>query len=286
MWELTLPSMQKHSMSQNVIVSQEYVQLRVFLCNHLQILGFFGKTWKRCWTRWRIPRGPIHTKEHVRQCSHIQKSQRRRTSKCKLCLHYILTIFRRKQWALREQLYLFLPLQLQKEKIDSLFVSLSKTIGRSWGSTAFGMISLLHLETWGNLYLPALLPLFEVYFSLRPFITSWLMTPSRFWKWYRPTLAEIPSRLWWKGNLFNLHSLESEVSFSFSSPFLTTNPKELKIGNTIEIFSRKFLIYDVDKFTQSFFKDNYGVTDFTPLRVDEDRVPLPARVSFNPFLFA
>eukprot|EP01107_Rhizomastix_libera_P007530 TRINITY_DN2246_c0_g1_i1.p1 TRINITY_DN2246_c0_g1~~TRINITY_DN2246_c0_g1_i1.p1 ORF type:complete len:617 (+),score=136.01 TRINITY_DN2246_c0_g1_i1:18-1868(+) len=53
--------------------------------------------------------------------------------------------------------------------------------------------------------------------------------------------------------------------------------RELKIGNTIEIFSRKFLIYDVDKFTQSFFKDNYGVTDFTPLRVDEDRVPLPAR---------
>lgn len=43
--------------------------------------------------------------------------------------------------------------------------------------------------------------------------------------------------------------------------------KDLMIGKTIVIFSKKFLMYDCDDFTKQFYKEKYGVTDFDPLVV-------------------
>ena len=47
------------------------------------------------------------------------------------------------------------------------------------------------------------------------------------------------------------------------------------IGKTVFIYGRRFLIYDIDNFTKSFYYQNFGITDFTPIEVDEKGQPLP-----------
>ncbi|NWV20190.1 EFHC1 protein, partial [Origma solitaria] len=45
------------------------------------------------------------------------------------------------------------------------------------------------------------------------------------------------------------------------------SPKDFSIGKSITLLGRTFLIYDMDKFTQDFYHEKYGVTDFQPVDV-------------------
>ncbi|NXG11865.1 EFHC1 protein, partial [Sakesphorus luctuosus] len=45
------------------------------------------------------------------------------------------------------------------------------------------------------------------------------------------------------------------------------SPKDFAIGKTITLLGRTFLIYDCDKFTQNFYREKYGITDFQPLDI-------------------
>jgi len=56
------------------------------------------------------------------------------------------------------------------------------------------------------------------------------------------------------------------------------SPVDFAIGKTIIIYSRRFLIYDVDNFTKAFYWKNFGMTDFTPVDVEIPKPPLPKQV--------
>ncbi|MRA76132.1 hypothetical protein GH890_32405, partial [Bacillus thuringiensis] len=50
-------------------------------------------------------------------------------------------------------------------------------------------------------------------------------------------------------------------------------PRDFRIGDTVSIYNRRFLIYDVDDFTKAFYWRNFGVTDFDPVNVDQPTNP-------------
>ncbi|ODN06377.1 EF-hand domain-containing protein 1 [Orchesella cincta] len=60
-------------------------------------------------------------------------------------------------------------------------------------------------------------------------------------------------------------------------------PKDFKIGETINIFGRRFLIFDMDAFTRQFYRDHFGFTDFTPICIDpkQPRRPDPGNPPWN-----
>ncbi|XP_053564897.1 EF-hand domain-containing protein 1 isoform X2 [Bombina bombina] len=45
------------------------------------------------------------------------------------------------------------------------------------------------------------------------------------------------------------------------------SPRDFAVGKTITILGRKFLIYDCDAYTQDYYRDNLGTTDFHPVDV-------------------
>jgi len=48
-------------------------------------------------------------------------------------------------------------------------------------------------------------------------------------------------------------------------------PKDFKIGATINVFGRRFLIYDMDECTKQFYRDHFGYTDFQPICVEDKK---------------
>lgn len=46
------------------------------------------------------------------------------------------------------------------------------------------------------------------------------------------------------------------------------SPADFKIGETVQIYNRRFFIYDCDNFTRAYYWQNYGVTDMDPISVD------------------
>jgi len=63
------------------------------------------------------------------------------------------------------------------------------------------------------------------------------------------------------------------------------SPLDFKIGETIFIYGRRFLIYDLDDFTKRYYRECCGVTDFTPIDVAGPAADVPKRIlpSYNGF---
>ncbi|NXA10340.1 EFHC1 protein, partial [Sapayoa aenigma] len=54
------------------------------------------------------------------------------------------------------------------------------------------------------------------------------------------------------------------------------SPKDFAIGKTITLLGRTFLIYDCDKFTQNYYREKFGITDFQPVEINKkplEKVP-------------
>lgn len=56
--------------------------------------------------------------------------------------------------------------------------------------------------------------------------------------------------------------IEKEVKDFYS-------PKDLKIGATVVIYARAFLLYDCDNFTKEWYKLNFGINDFKPIEIEQ-----------------
>eukprot|EP01116_Phalansterium_solitarium_P009859 TRINITY_DN241_c0_g1_i3.p1 TRINITY_DN241_c0_g1~~TRINITY_DN241_c0_g1_i3.p1 ORF type:complete len:559 (-),score=209.98 TRINITY_DN241_c0_g1_i3:364-2040(-) len=61
---------------------------------------------------------------------------------------------------------------------------------------------------------------------------------------------------------------------------------QIRIGSAVEVHARTFIVYDLDEFTKDYFRKNHGVTDFTPVKLDEpqEAAPVVAPIT-DPALF-
>ena len=79
----------------------------------------------------------------------------------------------------------------------------------------------------------------------------------------------------------------------FLKKTILTNPKtnrpyaedDMYIGQTVEVFGRKFLLYDADQFTKDYLDNKFGVHDWTPLTAEayKEKVITPTQRIYPPF---
>ncbi|XP_037068450.1 EF-hand domain-containing protein 1-like [Pollicipes pollicipes] len=80
-------------------------------------------------------------------------------------------------------------------------------------------------------------------------------------------------------------------SLTFPSINLEVSPTEvkewfldtdLKVGGSVCIFNKRFLLYDCDEFTKNYYRENYCITDFTPVDVSRRAQGLEKKVARPP----
>lgn len=81
-------------------------------------------------------------------------------------------------------------------------------------------------------------------------------------------------------NRSNVPSTHPSISMELSSHEVKNyfTPRDFTLGDTLYIYGRKFLVYDVDNFTKAFYYKNFGITDFQMVNVDQTKKPLPKMV--------
>jgi hypothetical protein len=97
--------------------------------------------------------------------------------------------------------------------------------------------------------------------------------------------------------LINRHRVPKnryEVKSTFPAITLELSPQEINqylgpadfgIGKTVDIYNRRFFIYDVDNFTKAFYWKTFGHTDFTPVDVELTQNRLARMVGWHITLF-
>jgi len=70
-------------------------------------------------------------------------------------------------------------------------------------------------------------------------------------------------------------SIVFELSDSEIKEWFT--PHDFKIGATVLIYGRRFLLYNMDEFSKSYYRQCYGITEFTPIDVEGPAAELPER---------
>ena len=88
---------------------------------------------------------------------------------------------------------------------------------------------------------------------------------------------------------YDVKSNFSAIYLELSNNEITSyyKPHDFGMGQSVDIFGRKFTVYDMDNFTKAFYYQNFGATEFTPIR-DENVIgnsskPFPKMVSPNQF---
>ncbi|XP_014773164.2 EF-hand domain-containing family member C2 [Octopus bimaculoides] len=74
--------------------------------------------------------------------------------------------------------------------------------------------------------------------------------------------------------LDNLKTGEPDMSYYHAS--------DLRLGNIINVYSRPFLLCDCDGFTKEYYKTNYGIENFTPIKHTKE-VNAPLKMALPPY---